>query len=456
MNTILIGVLGYVVLQLVVGLLVSRRIANEEDYLLAGRRLGSGLATFSFFATWFGAETCISSAGKVYENGLSGISAEPFGYGGCLLLMGFVIAAPLWRRKFFTLADLFRERYSVGVERMAVLLMVPTSVLWAAAQIRGFGQVLDVSSGFGTTAAITTAAGVAILYTAFGGMRADVVTDLLQGIVIIAGLVVISFSMLPHAADLSKAWQSMDPSRLALFPADGSWIETIDSWAIPVLGSIVAQELASRALACRSPEIARRSALFGGGMYIAVGLIPVALGFFAATTMPGIKEPEQILTLLAKDKLSPFLFILFAGALVSAILSTVDSTLLAASSLVSHNILIPIMPGISERNKVRLSRSGVVLFGIAAWFLALQADSIYELVENASSFGSAGLVVILGFGLFTRFGGVKSAFAALLAGVAVSFIGIAKDWPGEFLTSLAAALVAYAVVGWWKKAPAPG
>ena len=57
MNTILIGVLGYVVLQLVVGLLVSRRIANEEDYLLAGRRLGSGLATFSFFATWFGAET---------------------------------------------------------------------------------------------------------------------------------------------------------------------------------------------------------------------------------------------------------------------------------------------------------------------------------------------------------------------------------------------------------------
>ncbi|RMH60973.1 MAG: sodium:solute symporter, partial [Bacteroidetes bacterium] len=147
MPTTLIGVFGYVLVQLGIGLYVSRRIRTEDDYLIAGRQLGYGLGTFTIFATWFGAETCIGAAGAIYEQGLSGGTADPFGYGVCLLLMGFVFAVPLWRHKLTTLADLFRRRYSAGVERLAVILMVPTSLLWAAAQVRAFGQVLSASSG---------------------------------------------------------------------------------------------------------------------------------------------------------------------------------------------------------------------------------------------------------------------------------------------------------------------
>ncbi len=104
------------------------------------------MASFSIFATWFGAETVVGAAGSIYSDGLSGGSADPFGYGLCLVVLGVVVAAPLWRRQYTTFGDLFRERYSPGVERLAVLLMVPTSVLWAAAQIRAFGQVVSVSS----------------------------------------------------------------------------------------------------------------------------------------------------------------------------------------------------------------------------------------------------------------------------------------------------------------------
>ncbi|WP_255211217.1 hypothetical protein [Methylogaea oryzae] len=60
------------------GIVVTRRIRNESDYLLAGRSIGFGLGTFTVFATWFGAETCIGAAGAIYENGLSGGSADPF------------------------------------------------------------------------------------------------------------------------------------------------------------------------------------------------------------------------------------------------------------------------------------------------------------------------------------------------------------------------------------------
>src|SRR5688500_15144610 len=128
MTLTLLGVLGYIAVQLLIGWWVSRRIRTEDDYLLAGRRMGWMLATGTVFATWFGAETCVGAAGEVFDGGVSLTSAEPFAYGLCLMLMGLVFARPLWKRKLVTLADLFRVRYSGGVERLAAVLMIPTSV----------------------------------------------------------------------------------------------------------------------------------------------------------------------------------------------------------------------------------------------------------------------------------------------------------------------------------------
>ncbi|MEO7557886.1 MAG: sodium:solute symporter, partial [Gammaproteobacteria bacterium] len=86
MNAVLTGIFVYIFAQLAIGMFVSRRIKTESDYLLAGRSLGYGLATFSMFATWFGAEALVGSAGAVYDEGLSGSAADPFGYGLCLIL----------------------------------------------------------------------------------------------------------------------------------------------------------------------------------------------------------------------------------------------------------------------------------------------------------------------------------------------------------------------------------
>ena len=71
MSLVFVCILGYVVLQLAFGFLVARSVHSEEDYLLAGRSLGPALVTFSVFATWFGAETCIGATGKVFREGLS-------------------------------------------------------------------------------------------------------------------------------------------------------------------------------------------------------------------------------------------------------------------------------------------------------------------------------------------------------------------------------------------------
>ncbi|HEX2076928.1 MAG TPA: sodium:solute symporter family protein [Longimicrobium sp.] len=455
MNLVLLGVLGYVLLQFAIGIYVSRRIRTETDYLVAGRSLGYGLAIFTIFATWFGAETTIGAAGAIYGEGLAGGTADPFGYGACLLLMGLVFAVPLWRRKLTTLGDLFRQRFSGRVEKLAVVLMIPTSLLWGAAQIRAFGQVLSASSGLEVTLTVTIAAAIVIAYTAFGGLLADAWTDVVQGIALIIGLVVLFVVVLRDTG--VDALGQIPAERLQLFGGPGTPpLAVLEAWAIPVCGSVLAAELVQRVIATRTPEIARNSALVAAGLYLLFGLIPVTLGLMGPTLVPGLEHGEQILPRIASQYLPGVLYVIFAGALVSAILSTVDSALLVAAGLLSHNLLVPLRPGMTEAQRVRVARMGVVLFGALAYVIALHAQGVYALVEEASAFGSAGIFTALVIGLFSRWGGPASAAAAMLCGIAAWVAGayvLALPYP--YLGSLAAALAGYAAGAFVERGRAP-
>jgi solute:Na+ symporter, SSS family len=225
----LAAVLAYLLLQFAIGVWLSRRIKNEADYLVAGRSLGMWLSTFSIFATWFGAETMVGSAGSAYREGLTPASAEPFGYGLCLMGMGLIFAVPLWRRQLTTLADLYRQRYSVLVERVAAVILIPSSILWSAAQIRAFGHVLATSStALEINSAIAIAAGLTIGYTMFGGMLADAVTDLIQGLMLTVGLIVMCLAVVSQLGGVGEAVAAVAQSdRVALSSAEVPLLDTV-------------------------------------------------------------------------------------------------------------------------------------------------------------------------------------------------------------------------------------
>jgi Na+/proline symporter len=443
-NSLTFLVLAYVVGQLLLGAWVGRSIKTEEDYLLGGRSLGYPLLVMTVFATWFGAETCIGAAGAIYTEGLAGGSADPFGYALCVLFMGAVFAYPLWKMKLTTPADYYRIRYSPAVERLTVFITVPTSLLWAAAQVRAFGQVVSSVSGIPPTTTITIAAAVVILYTLLGGFLADVWTDVIQGVSLTLGLLMLLVAVVREHGDAAVA--AFTPERLRLF-GDQAWsLSTLEAWAIPIIGSVTAPELISRVIAARTGRVARGGTLAAGGVYLCVGLVPAVLGLIGAGLVPGLEHPEQILPRLAEIHLPGLLYVVFAGAVLSAILSTADSTLLVSASLVAHNVVIPRLPGLGERAKVRINRAGVALFGLVAYGLAFSAEGVYALVEQASAFGSAGMFVALAAGLWSRRGGTASAIAALVTGVVIWVAGAyLLDWPYPFLTSLGAAASAYAL-----------
>lgn len=457
MNGVLAAILVYIALQVLVSVAASRRVATESDYLLAGRRLGPWLATFGVFATWFGAETCIGAAGEAYRGGLNAVAADPFGYALGMAAAGLFFAAALWRRQLTTLADLFRQRYGGGVERFTALVMIPGSLLWAAAQVRAFGQVLASTGDLGVFAATTLAAVVVVAYTAIGGMWADSWTDLVQGIVLIAGVLVIGL-VFAHGGGMAE---------FSLHGIEGANREEaprpfIEALAVPIFGTIAAQELVARFLAARSPQLARRATIGGALLYLAVGTIPVLLGLGAAATLQETHEPEQLLSKIAQAQLPLPLYVLFLGALVSAILSTLSGTLLVAGSLAAHNVAAPLWSRLrgaplAERTRLRFNRAAVMIFGVLAYVIALGSDSMYELVEQASGLGSSGVIVMMVAALWLpRFGGAASAVAALIASVSVYVIGEhVLEWQYPYVSSLVAALLAYTLCApLRRKAPA--
>ena len=269
-----------------------------------------------------------------------------------------------------------------------------------------------------------------------------------SGIAIIIGLLGMLILIGAQTGNPVTALASVEATRFYPLGQNQSVLEFVEQWAIPICGSLVAVELISRILACRSADVARLAAPLGGLGYLLIALIPVYFGLIGPIVMPGLDEPEQLSLHLANTYLPMFFYVMFAGALISAVLSSVDSALLASASLVSHNLILPLKPAMAERAKVATARLCVAALGIFAYVLALRSDGISDLVETASAFASAGVFVALTFGLFTRFGGPLSAMAAIGTGAGCWAFGkFVLDMSTPYLAGLATAFVAYVAVG---------
>lgn len=458
---------AYLVLQFVVAWVASRSIKVEDDYFVAGRRLGIFAVAMSVFATWFGAESVMGASGAIASEGLAGGRADPFGYTICLIGMAMLLAFKLREAGVLTFVDFFKQRFGALSERIAAVLTIPTSVFWASAQLLAMGEIVGTVTGLPTGAGLLIGAAIIIGYTTIGGLLGDVITDIIQGGVLILGLVILLVVVLMSGNfDFAK----ITPEQLSLsgFDDEGnpqSLLATLDTWMVPILGSLVAQEAISRFLGATSPSVARQGCFIAAGLYLVIGSIPAMLGLLGAANGFEASDQDRYLPELAIAYLDPVLYVILMGALVSAILSTVDTTLLAISAIATRNLVEPYAPGIPERGKVVLGRVMTALGGVVALVIAYFGDNIKDLVDIASSFGSAGIVVALLFGLHTKFGNQTAAVAAMVVGAGLSFAGSGSiatvvgalfgaeaaeglapafhEWEGGFVFAILGALVAY-------------
>jgi SSS family solute:Na+ symporter len=471
---------GYVVFLLVISLVASRRVENEADYLVAGRRLPLSLAWGTLIATWFGAATMFAAAGAAREQGLLGVILDPFACAGTLVLAGLFFARRLWQMNLFTMADFYRQRYGPAAELTGGLIQVPSYFAWIALQYSALAGILELYFGIPLTAGIFLVAGITLVYTMIGGMWSVTLTDSLQILIAIAGLCVLTAATLgdPALGDgnplrgLTVLYDKLvtdHPDHLRLWPswsAAGSSaaylsavLGVLAAWATGLFGNIPGQDLQQRVFAAKDARTASRACLLAGLLYLVFGSLPLLLGFASLVTHPnGTIDPVAF---LANEYLSPGMLIIFVIAVVSMIVSTATSAVLAPATILGHNLL-PRLNLFREGQDLLRDRLSVVLVSGGGIALALLGESLMGLLDIALSIQLSALFLPVVFGLYGRPKNQACCVLAMLGGFTAwalayanevllpgnpSFLEQARLIPSDFY-GVAASLAGY-LLGWW-------
>jgi len=423
-------VIAYLIFSIGIGLVAATRVHNTRDYVTAGRNLPMVVVLAMVFATWFGAETVLGTSATFLEEGFRGLISDPLGASACLVLFGLIFARPLYRMNLLTLGDFFRMRYNRTTELVLSICIVLSYLGWVAAQITALGLVFNVLSmgAIANAQGMLLGASVVLLYTLFGGMWSVAVTTFVQMIVIVLGLVYVTWL----AGDLAGGFGPV----IAQAAAEGKleWLPRLDmvdmiawiaAFATMALGSIPQQDVFQRVNSSKNESVAVWGTTLGGVSYFFFAAVPLFLAYTAKIIDPAMVErlmaddSQLILPTLILQYMPFSAQVVFFGALLSVIMSTASGTLLAPSVTFSENVMRGFFPAMNDRQFLWSTRITVVVFTVlVTWYATSTESSIHEMVENAYRVTLAGAFVPLAAGLFWKRANNLGAALAIVLGLA--------------------------------------
>jgi SSS family solute:Na+ symporter len=442
----------YLFLSLAAGILAGRLVKTESDFVSAGRKLPLIIATATVFATWFGSETVLGASSRFLEEGINGTIEDPFGASLCLLLVGLFFARPLYRMNLLTFGDYYKVTYGAKAEFVAAVFLILSYLGWVAAQLVASGIIIhSVVPWISITQGVLISAFIVIAYTVTGGMWAVSITDFIQTILIIAGLIAAAAILIPECGGISSLIESAPDNFFRVNPERTwqGWLTHVAAWITIGLGSIPQQDVYQRVMASKNEKTAVRSSLLGAGLYLTIALIPLLLTLCAKQLLHEMPADGQLtLPMLILNHTGTFVQILFFGALLSAVMSTASGALLAPAVILAENIVVPrIKDGIEDKVKLRITRICVIAIGFISVGFALWRQDIYELVGEAFIISLVGLFVPLCAGLFFKSRNANAAITSMISGTAVWLLAefITTTVP-PLLFGLAAAILSMVII----------
>lgn len=401
MSAILVGFVVYLAVMLGVGAFTYRMNRSQEDYLLAGRRLGPFVATFSERASGESAWLLLGLPAAAMTLGI----VEVWTALGSVLGIAFAwwVVAPRLRRESvrlgaITIPDLLARRFGASEGRairvLASLIVLFFYAFYVAAQFNGAGKVLNVTFGLHPTTGMLVGGGIIVLYTMVGGFFAVAYTDFLQALLMLGTLVVLPLVALVEISsrdlELTAVLQSTGTlasltggkTGLAAFAAVVGGL----SWGFGYSGQphtlVRFMSVDSEASLKRGQRIALAWALpaFAGALLI---------GFAGAALVESgqLADSEQLMPHLAAELLPAWLAGIFISGAIAAMMSTADSQLLVGTSALAEDVLHRTFGiELSPERLVQLSRAVTLGLGAAAFGLAVTSQElILELVSYAWS-----------------------------------------------------------------------
>lgn len=455
---LLTAIIVYLILTILVGFWASRRVKTSGDFMLAGRRLPLLLGSAALFATWFGSETVFGASSQFLEGGLYNVIEDPFGASLCLFLFGMFFARRLYRMKLLTLGDFFKVRYGRSTELMASIFLAPPYVGYIAAQLVAMGLILNVVTGIPLWQGIVFSALIVTVYTYIGGMWAITITDFIQTIIIIAGMLALAISLSVKAGGALHVLSEVPAENFRFLPAPDfkEIVAYLAAWAVLGLGSIPSQDVFQRAMSSKSAHVAVWSCHVAAFLYLTVAMLPLFISLCIKHLYPGQIDGDKQLALpnMVIMHMSLPIQILFFGSLLSAIMSTTSSAILAPASILSENFIKPLARRhYSDKQFLILTRICVLIFSVLATVMATLRSNIYELVGESSILSLVSLFAPLTFGLYWKRSSSGGALLSMVLGMLtwIIFEFYETSWPSLVPATLVsvAAMIAGSII--WPK-----
>ena len=426
-------VIAYLFVTIGIGLWAAQRVKNTADFAIAGRNLPMYMIITTTFATWFGSEIVLGVPAKFIQGGLNAVVEDPFGAGMCLILVGLFFAAKLYRMTLLTISDYYRERYGRVVEIICSLIIMLSYLGWVSAQVTALGLVFNLLSGGSLSIPWGMTIGVLsiLVYTLWGGMWSVAVTDFIQMIILVLGLVILSWFAADMAGGAGKVVDLITSRDMLRFWPEPTWHEMLFFFGAAItmmLGSIPQQDVFQRVMSANTEKAATHGTVIGGSVYILFAFVPMFLVASALLIMPEQaaellqEDPQKVLPTLVMTRMPLVMQVLFFGALLSAIKSCASATLLAPSVTFTENIWRQFRPEhISDREKLLTMRISVLVFaaGVLVYSIKMEGTPIYELVSSAYQVPLVGAFVPLVFGLYWKRANTQGAVCAVVLGIGV-------------------------------------
>lgn len=411
-----------------IGWYASRKTKNIGDFFVLSGKAGVIVSGIAYFSTQFSMGTFLGTPGTIFGVGYAGMAISVPGAVFCMILPALLIGRKLvtlgHEYGFLTMADYLTDRYhSRSMSGVLGVMMLFFLIPMMGAQIIGAGVIVHVFTGLPEWVGVVGMGVIVILYCMSGGMKGAMMTDVIQGSLMIGTAVVtfiVSVVMGGGFDNINSTLQNMNESYLTFPGANGYmpwayYVSNIVLWSFFTMGQ---PHLFTKFFTMKDHKTMFKAILLGtGGMFVSATLIEWA-GVNGIASIQNIEKADQIVPMILQRGLNPFLASLFIAGIVAAGMSTIDGILVTTTGAVTRYIYQKIVnKKATDESIMKLSKVVTVLIGLVViLFGVFQPGSIFEINLFAFS-GMAVFVVPILFGMYWKESTAPGAIAAVAVGV---------------------------------------
>lgn len=420
---------------LFIGYHFSRRADTLEDYLLGGRTVGPVVTALTMQATSMSGYMFMGGPALTFQSGWFGFWYATGDVGG-----GLVNLAVLGKRMrrlsqilgALTPIEYLEKRYeSKAITVLGSLISIVFLSCYVIGQFLASGKTLETLTGWPFVVSLLIGVGVILGYTVSGGYLAVCWTDFVQGIIMVLGMfgiLIMGLAKVGGLTGLNNALAEMDPTYLSLW---GKGLEYNNQWGVALgalliyaIGYMGLPHVVVRHMSMKSPRTAKQAAVFSTIWNILFVYSPYVLGLIGIALLPNLKDPEMVIPSLAHDLFPGFFAALLLTAIMAAVMSTADSLLMQAGSILSRDIYQRFLnPKATQKQMVLISRLLVFAVGVFGIILAiLQPPTVFGIVVFA--FGTLGDSFIVPYiaAVYYEKANKVGALAAMIGGAITNII----------------------------------